>query len=137
MVSLKIGEVAEAGGVNLQTIRYYEREGLLPKPPRLPSGYRMFPETAVRRVRFIKRAQELGFSLTEIRDLLSLREDGGAGAQDVRDRAKAKIAEIDEKICALRAMKDALNRLAERCPGCGPLTDCPILDALDAKGALV
>ena len=137
VVSLRIGEVAECGGVNLQTIRYYEREGLLPKPPRLASGYRMFPDTAVRRVRFIKRAQELGFSLAEIRELLSLRENAGAGAQDMRERAKAKIADIEEKIRALRAMKDALNRLAERCPGCGPLSDCPILDALDAKGVLV
>lgn len=136
-MSLKIGDVAEQGGVNLQTIRYYEREGLLPEPPRLASGYRMFPETAVRRVRFIKRAQELGFSLAEIRDLLSLRENAGAGAQDMRDRTKAKVAAIEEKIRTLRAMKDALNRLAERCPGRGPLGDCPILDALDAKGMLV
>jgi MerR family copper efflux transcriptional regulator len=135
-MGLKIGEVAERGGVNLQTVRYYEREGLLPEPPRLTSGYRMFPTDAVRRVRFIKRAQELGFSLAEIRELLSLRENAGAGAQQMRERAKAKIADIEEKIRALRAMKDALNRLAERCPGCGPLSDCPILDALDAKGVL-
>jgi MerR family mercuric resistance operon transcriptional regulator len=135
-VSLKIGKVAERGGVNLQTIRYYEREGLLPKPPRLASGYRMFPETAVRRVRFIKRAQELGFSLAEIRELLSLRENAGAGAKQMRERAKSKIADIEEKIRTLRAMKDALNRLAEKCPGCGPLSECPILDALDAKGVL-
>lgn len=136
-MSLKIGELAERGGVNLQTIRYYEREGLLPEPPRLASGYRMFPETAARRVRFIKRAQELGFSLGEIRELLSLREDAGAGAQDMREHAKAKIADIDGKIRTLRAMKDALSRLTEKCPGCGPLSDCPILDALDAKGAVV
>jgi MerR family mercuric resistance operon transcriptional regulator len=87
-------------------------------------------------VRFIKRAQELGFSLAEIRDLLSLREDANADAREMRDRAKAKIANIEEKIRSLRAMKDALNMLAERCPGCGPLSDCPILDALDAKGVL-
>ena len=136
-MSLKIGDVAEQGGVNLQTIRYYEREGLLPEPPRLASGYRMFPETAVRRVRFIKRAQELGFSLAEIRDLLSLRENAEAGAHDMRDRAKAKVADLEEKIRTLRAMKNALTRLAEKCPGCGPLSDCPIVDALDAKGILV
>ena len=136
VVSLRIGEVAERGGVNLQTIRYYEREGLLPKPPRLASGYRTFPEAAVRRVRFIKRAQELGFSLAEIRDLLSLRGDGGASAQDMRALAKAKIADIEQKISALGAMKDALSRLAAKCPGCGPLSECPILDALDAKGVL-
>src|SRR2546430_10273604 len=74
-MALKIGEVVERGGVNLQTIRYYEREKLLPEPPRLPSGYRMFPEQTVHRVRFIKRAQELGFSLAEIRDLLSIQID--------------------------------------------------------------
>jgi MerR family mercuric resistance operon transcriptional regulator len=126
----------DLGGVNLQTIRYYERERLLPKPPRLASGYRMFPETAVRRVRFIKRAQELGFSLAEIRELLSLRENAGVGAHEMRERATAKIADIEEKIRTLRAMKDALARLTEKCPGCGSLSDCPILDALDSKGML-
>jgi len=75
-MSLRIGDVAERAGVNLQTIRYYERQGLLPRPPRLASGYRVFPDAAVRQVRFIKRAQELGFSLAEIRDLLSLRARG-------------------------------------------------------------
>ncbi len=135
-MGLKIGEVAERGGVNLQTIRYYEREGLLPEPPRLTSGYRMFPADAVRRVRFIKRAQELGFSLAEIRELLSLREDPGAGAQQMRERAQAKIADIEEKIRSLRAMKDALNQLTEKCSCSGPLRECPILDALDAKRVL-
>ena len=135
-MSLKIGEVAERGGVSLQAIRYYEREGLLPKPPRLASGYRMFPDTAVRRVQFIKRAQELGFSLAEIRELLSLQENADAGAQDMRERARAKIADIEQKIRRLRAMKSALNALAKSCPGCGPLSDCPILHALEAKGVL-
>jgi MerR family mercuric resistance operon transcriptional regulator len=135
-VSLKIGEVAERGGVSLQTIRYYEREGLLPKPPRLAPGYRLFPDTAVRRLHFIKRAQELGFSLAEVRELLSLRENADAGAQDMRDRAGAKIADIEQKIRRLRAMKNALKALAESCPGCGPLSECPILDALEAKGGL-
>jgi len=135
-VSLKIGEVAEHGGVSLQTIRYYEREGLLPKPARLASGYRIFPDTAVRRVHFIKRSQELGFSLAEIRELLSLRENADAGAHDMRERARTKMADIEEKIRRLRAMKKALKALAESCPGCGPLSDCPILDALEAKGAL-
>ena len=136
-MGLKIGEVAERGGVNLQTIRYYEREGLLLEPPRLASGYRMFPESAVRRVRFIKRAQELGFSLAEIRELLSLWEDSEAGAQQMRERTRAKVANIEEKIHPLQAMRDALNALAESCPGCGPLSECPILDALDARGVLV
>ena len=135
-MSLKISEVAERGGVSVQAIRYYEREGLLPKPPRLASGYRIFPDTAVRRVQFIKRAQELGFSLAEIRELLSLRENADAGAQDMRERARAKITDIEQKIRRLRAMKSVLNALAESCPGCGPLSDCPILDALQVKGVL-
>jgi MerR family mercuric resistance operon transcriptional regulator len=135
-VSLKIGEVAQRGGVSLQAIRYYEREGLLPKPPRLASGYRTFPDGAVRRVQFIKRARELGFSLAEIRELLSLRENADAGAQDVRGRSRAKIADIEQKIRRLRAMKSALNALAESCPTCGPSSDRPILDALGAKGVL-
>ena len=127
--------MAERARVSLQTIRYYEREGLLPKPPRLASGYRTFPDTSADRVRFIKRAQELGFSLAEIRELLSMGR--GASAQEMRNRAKAKVAEIERKIRALREMKSALNKMAERCPGCGPLSDCPILDAMGAKGVLV
>jgi MerR family mercuric resistance operon transcriptional regulator len=133
---LKIGEVAERGGVSLQAIRYYEGEGLLPKPPRLASGYRLFPDTGVRRVHFIKRAQELGFSLAEIRELLLLRENADAGAHDMCDRARAKIADIEQKIRRLRAMRNALKALAESCPGSGPLSECPILDALEAKGGL-
>ena len=84
----------------------------------------------------IKRAQELGFSLAEIRELLSLRENADAGAQDMRERARAKIADIEERIRRLRAIKNALNAFVESCPGCGPLSNCPILDALDGKGVL-
>jgi MerR family copper efflux transcriptional regulator len=93
----------------------------------------MYPEDTVRRVRFIKRAQELGFSLAEIRELLSLRSNENAGAYDLRERAKAKAADIQQKIHSLQAMKRALTALAEACPGCGPLSDCPILDALEEK----
>jgi MerR family copper efflux transcriptional regulator len=132
-VTLKIGEVADQAGVNLQTIRYYEREGLLPEPPRLASGYRMFPRDAVRRVRFIKRAQELGFTLAEIKELLALRIDHHRGSADVRTLAQGKIADIDQKIRTLQAMKKILKTLAERCPGCGPTSECPILESLDPK----
>ena len=132
-MTLKIGEVADRAGVNLQTIRYYEREGLLPEPPRLASGYRMFPQDAVRRVRFIKRAQELGFSLAEIKQLLALRIDQRRGSADVRTLAQGKIADIDQKIRTLQAMKRILKSLSDRCPGCGPTSDCPILESLDPK----
>jgi MerR family copper efflux transcriptional regulator len=129
---MTIGEVAERGGVNLQTIRYYEREGLLPPPPRLPSGYRVFSEPTVRRVRFIKRAQELGFTLAEIRELLSLRIDHERDRSEVRAIAEAKVADIEEKIRTLSAMKEALVRLTEHCSVHGPASECPILESLDS-----
>jgi MerR family copper efflux transcriptional regulator len=135
-MSMKIGEVAERGGVNLQTIRYYEREGLLPQPPRLPSGYRVFPERTVRRVRFIKRAQELGFTLAEVRELLVLRVDKHRSSAEVRDLAQAKIADIEEKIRTLQTMKAALTRVTAQCSGCGPASECPILDSIDSEEVL-
>ena len=135
-MALKIGQVAERGGVNLQTIRYYEREGLLPEPPRLQSGYRVFPEDTVRRVHFIKRAQELGFTLAEIRELLALRIDGKRNRNEVRTLAEAKITDIEEKIRTLKKMKRALSELTERCSGCGPSSECPILESIDSKEVL-
>ena len=128
--------MAAQGGVNLQTIRYYEREGLLPEPPRLASGYRAFPQGTIRRVRFIKRAQELGFSLAEIRELLTLRVDRQRDRAAVRAIARAKLAQIEEKIRSLEAMKRALQHLTERCSGHGPASECPILEALDSEEEL-
>ena len=132
-MALKIGEVAGRGGVNLQTVRYYEREKLLPEAPRLPSGYRMFPEQTVHRVLFIKRAQELGFSLAEIRDLLSIQIDPEKECSDVKRLAGAKIADINEKIRTLQAMKRVLSGLTTLCPGRGPSSECPLLGSMDAK----
>lgn len=131
-MALRISEVAEQGRVNLQTIRYYEREGLLPEPPRLASGYRTFPEQTVRRVRFIKRAQELGFTLAEIRELLTLRVDRERDRAAVRAIARSKISEIQAKIHSLEVMKQALAHLTDRCTGHGPASECPILEALDS-----
>ena len=133
---MKIGEVAERGGVNLQTIRYYEREGLLPTPPRLASGYRLFTEDTVRRVRFIKRAQELGFTLAEIRDLLTLRVDESRSSGEVRAIAEAKIADIEGKIRSLVAMRQALTDLTDRCSGHDPASECPILESIDSDEVL-
>src|SRR5713101_8586208 len=108
-------ELAKRGGVNLETIRYYERVGLLPKPPRSAAGYRQFSAESVRRIRFIKRAQELGFSLKEIKELLALRIAPGSTRADVRKRAETKIADIEGKVQHLRAMKKALVRLTNSC----------------------
>ena len=135
-MGLKIGEVAERGGVNLQTIRYYEREKLLPEPPRLASGYRVYPDQTVRRVRFIKRAQEIGFTLAEIRELLAIRIDSGRDSAEVRGLANAKINDIEEKIQTLHRMKEALGRITERCSGCGPASECPILESIDSDEVL-
>jgi Hg(II)-responsive transcriptional regulator len=133
MDQLTTAEVAKRGGVNLETIRYYERRGLLPKPPRTPSGYRAFAPDAVRRLRFVKRAQALGFSLKEIKELLSLRAAPKARCADIRARAEVKIAEIDAKIRSLHAMRKALLRLTAACTGRGSVSDCPILESLDLE----
>ena len=135
-MGLKIGEVAERGGVNLQTIRYYEREKLLPEPPRLASGYRVYPDHTVRRVRFIKRAQEIGFTLAEIRGLLAIRIDADRDSSEVRTLAQAKITDIEKKIQTLQRMKEVLGRITERCSGCGPASECPILESIDSDEVL-
>ena len=135
-MGLKIGEVAERGGVNLQTIRYYEREKLLPEPPRLASGYRVYPDHTVRRVRFIKRAQEIGFTLAEIRGLLAIRIDTDRDSSEVRTLAQAKITDIEKKIQTLQRMKEVLGRITERCSGCGPASECPILESIDSDEVL-
>ena len=133
MEGLRSGELANRGGVNLETVRYYERRGLLPKPPRTLAGYRAFDAGAVRRLRFIKQAQALGFSLKEIKALLALRLDPRASCADVRRRAEAKIADIDAKLRALRAMKRALVHLTAACAGRGPVSACPILESLEER----
>ncbi len=134
MNALSTSNLARQGGVNLETIRYYERRGLLPKPPRTPAGYRTFDPEAVRRIRFIKQAQALGFSLKEIRELLSLRLDPRRSCGDVRARAEAKLADIEEKITGLHAMKKTLARFIAACSGRSPISACPILEALDEEG---
>ena len=126
---LTIGRLAELGGVNLETVRYYERRGLLPKPPRTQAGYRQFPPDTVQRLRFIKRAQELGFSLEEIRDLLALRVEPG-NCVDVRARAQAKITDIEEKMKTLAAMKNTLRNLVNQCEHSAS-DECVILASLE------
>jgi len=133
MDGLTIGDVAKRAAVHIETVRYYERRALVARPPRSVSNYRLYPEEVVRRVRFIKRAQELGFSLKEIQELLSLRAAPKARCADVRGRAVAKIDDIDERIRVLRAMKKVLTKLVAECAGRAPVSDCPILESLDAE----
>jgi len=129
---LTIGQVARWSGVGVETIRFYEREGLIAKPPQRPSGYRQYDPGVIRRIHFIQRGKKLGFSLREITELLSLRLTRGRSCADVKARASAKIKDIESKIAVLGRMKEALERLTEACAGRGSVSDCPILDALDA-----
>lgn len=131
METLTVSELAAAAGVNAQTIRYYEGEGLLAKPPRTSGGYRAFPPDAADRVRFIKRAQELGFSLEEVKELLDLREHPEAACPEVLKRAQSKLAEMAEKVRHLQTMMRELTRLVKACAGRARPHACPLLEALD------
>lgn len=133
MNRLTRGKLARQSGVNIATIRYYEKLGLLPAPPRSNAGYRMFSSESVGRVRFIKNAQELGFSLREIKGLLDLRVTPDARTTDVRRRTIEKIANIGEKIRRLNAMKKSLELLVNNCGGIGSMSECPILENLDSE----
>src|SRR5438105_7719124 len=126
---LTIGRLAHEVGINLETVRFYERKGLLPKPPRSTSGYRLFSLDAARWLRFIKRAQELGFSLNEIRELLMLRLSPRSTSTEIRKRTEAKIADIEGKIASLDSMRKSLLKLARSCGGCAPLSECPFWKA--------
>jgi len=131
MQTFTIGQVARESGIGVETVRFYEREGLLEKPARRLSGYREFESEAVARLRFIKQAQRLGFTLREIKELLALKLDPDATRAQVRERAVAKIADIDKRIKELQRMKKALMPLIEACNGKGTLEGCPILDAIE------
>ena len=133
METLSIGQVARQGGVGVETVRFYERQGLLEKPPRKESGYRQYPPEAVSRLHFIKKAKEVGFSLKEIKELLLLRLDETATCQDVRSRAEAKILDIEQKLQALTRMKQALTDLTKACSGRGSVSECPILQSFEKQ----
>jgi MerR family transcriptional regulator, copper efflux regulator len=128
--ALRIGEVAARASVNVQTLRFYERRGLVSEPPRRSSGYRQYPLESVQRVRFIRRAQGLGFTLAEIKELLRLRDDPHVPCKEVRSTAEAKMADIEQRIRRLRAMKSALRTLVASCVD-NRGHDCPLLEALD------
>ena len=129
-MAMTIGQVASGAGVNIQTVRYYERRGLLPRAPRTASGYRLYDPDAVVRLRFIKRAQDLGFSLEEIAELLELRVEHGATCAAVETKAKEKIAMVEKKIGELERMKTVLVELSRACDLREPTSDCPILETL-------
>lgn len=132
--TMRIGELAKRAGVNLQTVRYYERRGLLDDPRGRGDGYREYDAATLERIRFIKRAQELGFTLSEIGELLALRVDPDTTADEVKARAVDKIAEVESKLRDLERIRHALSHLAGQCKGGrGPVGECPLLDALGGQ----
>ena len=131
MEGLKTGELAKKAGVNIETIRFYERKKLISPVRRLDSGYRVFTEDAVRRIKFIKHAQELGFTLKEISELLSLRVKPGAKCGDIQKKADAKIQDIENKVTMLKRMKQTLENLSKACDKNETTDKCPILEAIE------
>ncbi len=129
---MTVGKVAREADVGVETVRFYERKGLI-KRPRRPSngGFRAYPTDVVERIRFIRQAQELGFSLQEIKELLSLQADPATDCADVRERAQTKRNEVKIKIAQLRKIQKALDTLIAACPGKGPTRSCSILEAFE------
>ena len=127
---MKIGEFARRAGVPIDTVRYYERNGLLSEPARRASGYRDYDEDDLARLRFVLRAKALGFALAEVRDLAGLVRDAGADAADLRAIAQARRAQIDAKLEELVRLRDALDAVIDACPGAGPAVACPIRAAI-------
>lgn len=131
MKLLNIGQLAKKTYVTVETLRFYEKQGLIVTPQRTDSGYRQYPPDTVKRVFFIQRAKEVGFTLKEIKELLFLRRQPGSSCTDVKLRSLEKIEEVDKKIEDLEKIKRALSQMVMRCTGSGDLSGCPILETLD------
>lgn len=133
MMSYSIGQIAKQSGVSVETIRYYEKEGLLEKPVRKESGYRQYNETVLDRLSFIQQAKGLGFTLTEILELLSLEIKPGTTSKDIKQMAQSKLNSIEEKMRILRRIQRTLKDLVTQCSGNGDIEQCPILNAIKKK----
>ncbi|WP_201409500.1 MerR family transcriptional regulator [Mycobacterium paraintracellulare] len=132
---MRTSEVAAEAQVNTQTLRYYERRGLLPEPERTRSGYRVYTPEAVRVVRFVKRAEYLGFTLDDIEELLHLAEGGPASCEEAETIARTWIADLQQRIARLADMRDALARLVDTCDQPREERDCPILPDIDTAAS--
>jgi Hg(II)-responsive transcriptional regulator len=128
---MRTGQVADQAGVNVQTLRYYERRGLLPAPQRRASGYRMYGPDAVRVVRFVKRAQQLGFSLDQVESLLELADGGPDSCDGARRLATDKITDLDRRIAELTSMRESLQRLVDTCQRPRQQRECPLLHSIE------
>jgi MerR family copper efflux transcriptional regulator len=127
-----IGKLADQAGVGIDTVRFYERRGLLPKPQRTASGYRLYDESSISRIRFVRRAKRLGFTLSEIEILLRLQDKGGRKSE-VKSITTRKLEQIDIKIADLSRMREVLTTLASECSGQGNISTCPIIEAIADK----
>ena len=127
---MKIGELARRCDASIDTIRYYERQGVLPAPDRLASGYRSYETSDIARLRFVSRAKALGFTLGEIRELLALSDHRDEDMGELKTAAMAKLVDVETRMAELTRIRDGLNTLIDACPGHGALTKCPILHAL-------
>lgn len=127
---MQIGQLAQATDVGVETIRYYERHGLIAQPQSPESGYRRYSRDVALRLSFIRRAKDLGFTLSEIKELLALKMDKGTTCADVRKKAKAKLDSVEAKISHLNQIRDALVGLVQECSSSELAAECPILDVL-------
>lgn len=133
MPAMTIGRLAKTAGVNIDTIRYYERNGLLPAPARRESGYREYASADVERLRFIRRAKELGFTLAEIAELMSLTAERDSDMRGVKRKAEERLQQVEFKIKELQRVRRGLKALIAACPGHGELGGCPIMAALSGR----
>jgi Hg(II)-responsive transcriptional regulator len=129
--ALKIGELAKCSGVGIETIRYYERQGLLAEPDRRPSGYRQYDESVVSRLQFIRRVKELGFTLSEIKELLGLWFEQNTKCVHVRQQAERKVSDLENKIRSLQRMKRSLKKIVSQCENRDAVDKCPLWLGLD------
>ncbi len=133
MKGLSIGELARKAGVGVETVRFYERQGLVEQPQRPSQGFRRYPPETVRRIRFVRRAKELGFTLKEVSELLDLRFDPQRGCAEVKEMAEVKVDDVERRIADLEKIREVLGNLVAACKGQGAVSECPILDALDEE----
>ena len=136
---MRISDVAHEAGVGVETVRYYETRGLIQKPLRpMNGGFRVYPTDVVHRIQFVRRAQQLGFALNEIAELLELEVDPSSGCADIRVRAEHKLEDVTARIADLKQISDALKKLIKACPGQGPAQKCSILETLrNGDGELI
>ena len=132
---MRIGELIVKAGVKAETVRFYERNGLLPQPVREPSGYRFYDDDSLKRLRFIRGAQELGFTLRQVRELMEMRVGPGCTCGDVKGRIEEQLLEVNSKLRDLQNMKRAMQTLIEHCEEDRLVGDCPIVTELDQRGA--